>query len=601
MSSTASIDDRVTDLASRVAGPVYSPALVGGLLLQVVALLVASVWLSLAGLLMAALVEVATVRDVHEVRVRLRRVGLGIVQRTTLRAVLFVSALGAAGTGGHLTFVVYAAMILLMAATARIFQRLLSLVAEMEPALGVRNLGERLELRTFFSRTRRRRGLGVGLVCAVEVPAALLTTLHATELIGSVVFLPISAIVIVGIVGFLGISLRWSRRFRRSGRRERYLEAIQEELRRLSPRTMLYFSGGADATYQLNQWIPVLERLDEPVLILIRERGHLAQMLETRHPVLLCPRVLDVEVALAADPAVVLYVGNAGRNIHFLRYARPKHVFLNHGDSDKVSSANRFVHAYDRLFVAGEIAIERYRAAGIHLSDDWFEVVGRPQLDRVLDQRRRLGDGPTTVLYAPTWEGYFDAADYSSLGRMGEDLIRRLLRDHPELRVVFKPHPMSGIVRREDGAAAKRVERLLRDAGAPHVLAADRPDLDLLDWFDRSDLLIADISAVVTDFLHTDKPYLVTNPRGLTHQEFHARFPSHGGAYVLDPDLGSLGEHLSKAVGGDPLAARRAEVKQQVLGYHPDGPMASFQRALEDAILWAEQDAARVRNTFSYD
>src|SRR5690606_21438883 len=108
-------------------------------------------------------------------------------------------------------------------------------------------------------------------------------------------------------------------------------------------------------TYQLNQWMGVFEQLDHPLLFLIRERVHLAQMPATRWPILVCRRHADVEVALAADPRLVLYVGTAGKNIHFLRYGRPRHVFLNHGDSDKVSSANPVVKVYDELFVAGQV------------------------------------------------------------------------------------------------------------------------------------------------------------------------------------------------------------------------------------------------------
>jgi hypothetical protein len=297
----------------------------------------------------------------------------------------------------------------------------------------------------------------------------------------------------------------------------------------------------------------------------------------------------------------VLYVGTAGRNIHFLRYGRPLHVFLNHGDSDKVSSANPVVKVYDRLFVAGPLAIDRYRDAGIDLPADRYEVVGRPQLDAVLDGRRRIGDGPTTLLYAPTWEGYFEAADYSSLERSGEQLIRHVLANHPDLRIVFKPHPASGTVRPGAGAAVQRITAMLRDAGGPHIIAADQPAIDLLAWFDRSDVLLSDISAVVTDFLATDKPYLVTNPRGLSIEQFRASFPSHHAAYVVDQDLSNLDAQLAAATGEDPLAADRAAMKARVLGDLPDGSFAAFTAAIARTSNDAAAHAARVVNTFSYE
>jgi CDP-glycerol glycerophosphotransferase (TagB/SpsB family) len=219
----------------------------------------------------------------------------------------------------------------------------------------------------------------------------------------------------------------------------------------------------------------------------------------------------------------------------------------------------------------------------------------------VLDGRRRADYGPPTLLYAPTWEGYYEAADYSSLERQGAALVRYVLSAHPNVRIVFKPHPMSGAVRAAAAGARDEVTRLLREAGAPHVLAVDQPDLDLLAWFDRSDVLLSDISAVVTDWLHTDKPYLVTNPRGLEVEEFHARFPSHRAAYLVHADLSGLDEGLRAAFGDDPAADERAKMKAAVLGEHPDGPMASFEHALSDVLAWAERDAERVRNTFAYE
>ncbi|TVR32867.1 MAG: hypothetical protein EA388_11675, partial [Nitriliruptor sp.] len=129
----------------------------------------------------------------------------------------------------------------------------------------------------------------------------------------------------------------------------------------------------------------------------------------------------------------------------------------------------------------------------------------------------------------------------------------------------------------------------------------DHPELDLLAWFDRSDVLLADVSAVVTDFLQTDKPYLLTNPRGLDRTTFDERFPSHRAAYVVDPDLEQLSELLDAAFGDDPLATQRAEMKRAVLGEHPDGPLASFRAALEASVARGRADATRISNTFAYD
>lgn len=576
--------------------PLYAPLLGLGFLGQLVGLFLGPV-VSLAGLAVASIADLSTAGERNVVRGIFRRRGLGLLQRVTLRAVLLLGAVTMVGAP-TLAVAGYAVGILALSVVARGVQFLLGKVLRLRAAEGIANLGDDLELTGFFDRVARWRPQLIGIACSAELPLAL-GLVWASDGPG----VGLAVLVITGIalaVGLVAVAV-FSLRFQRSGRDERYREELQEAIRASGTEVVVYFSGDREATYQINQWMPVFEQLDRPLMFLLRERGHLGRMPETRWPVLAARRHADVEVALAADPKVVLYVGTAGKNIHFLRYGRPRHVFLNHGDSDKVSSANPVVKVYDQLFVAGQVGIDRYHAAGIDLDDDRFRIVGRPQLDRVLEGRKRIGEGPLTLLYAPTWEGYFDSADYSSLERMGPALIRYLLTNHAHVRIVFKPHPTSGRVRPGAKVAGEKVTAMLRTAGTPHVLAADQPELDLLDWFDRSDVLLSDISAVVTDFLQTDKPYLVTNPRGLAIEQFHDMFPSHRAAHVVAPDLVGFDDQVADAFGPDTLAADRAEMKLAVLGEHPDGPLAAFEAALDDAINWAERDAGRRVNTFSYE
>lgn len=587
-----------TDRLRQAYQPVYGPLLALGFLVQLAGLLLGPL-LALVGLAIGALADVTTGATDNVVRGRLRRLGIGVTVRAALRAVLFLAAVTLDGAL-PLAVAAYAAGVLTLVVTARGVQFLPGWIVRHRSAEGIANLGDDLELAGYYDRVNDLRPRIGALACFAELPLAV--GLALTMLVGGdtpgLAIIVVTGLALVGMLATTGIIVL---RFERSGRAQRYLEELTEEIRATGAQIVVYFSGDREATYQLNQWMAVFEKLDRPLLILLRERGHLERMPPTRWPVLFCRRHADVEIALVTDPKVVLYVGNAGKNIHFLRYGRPKHVFLNHGDSDKVSSANPVVRVYDLLFVAGQVGLERYRAAGIDLDDERFRIVGRPQLDEVLQGRQRIGDGPPTLLYAPTWEGYFESADYSSLERMGPALIEHLLANHPQLRIVFKPHPTSGLVRPGAKRAELRVAAMLRAAGSHHVLAADQPELGLLDWFDRSDVLLSDISAVVTDFLQTDKPYLVTNPRGLELERFHAMFPSHRAAHVVAPDLTGFDEQVDDAFGADRLAADRAEMKRAVLGELPEGPLAAFDAALGEAIALAQRDASRTVNTFSYE
>ncbi|MCC5947055.1 MAG: CDP-glycerol glycerophosphotransferase family protein [Nitriliruptoraceae bacterium] len=586
------------DRIGQVFHPAYLTLALGGLLLQLLGLALGSVVVAVIGLVVGAGADAATSNERHPRRSQLRRAGLGIVQRGSIRALLLFGAIAQQSELGAEP-IWYPIAVVAVIASARAYQLVCTRLLREQPALGVRNIADDLELTWVFDRVRRRRTLGVALFIALEIPLALAVAWSlAGQQLGAV---GIAGGLVLTAFGAVCIAALRVRRFVTDRRAEAYTAQLRDRIAGHGADVLVYFTGDADATYQLNQWVDVIDRLEQPVMFVIRERVHERAMRPTRWPVVVSPKHADVEVALAADPKVVLYVANAGRNIHFLRYARPRHVFLNHGDSDKISSANPVVKCYDRLFVAGELAIERYRAAGVNLPDDRFAIVGRPQLDGVLTDRRRIGDGPTTVLYAPTWEGYFDAADYSSLERQGLTLVERILANDLGVRLVFKPHPLSGLVRPAAARAVRRIEELIRASGAPHTVASDQPEFDLLDWFDRSDVLLSDISAVVTDFLHTGKPYLVTNPRSLSRSQFDASFPSHTAAYVLTGALDDLEENLAAAVGTDPLAKARQRTAVRVLGVHPHGPFESFTNAINAEIAVSEVHGRGVLNTFSYE
>ena len=51
----------------------------------------------------------------------------------------------------------------------------------------------------------------------------------------------------------------------------------------------------------------------------------------------------------AYQPEVVLYVNQNVSNFDVLAYARPQHVFLSHGESDKVYMVSNQAKAYDSL------------------------------------------------------------------------------------------------------------------------------------------------------------------------------------------------------------------------------------------------------------
>ncbi len=185
---------------------------------------------------------------------------------------------------------------------------------------------------------------------------------------------------------------------------------------------LAYFADDETRAYQLLQWLPVLETLDAThrVGVVTRDAASAALIAErTDLPVALAPTFPELtELYARVDADVVLYCNNSMLNFQSLIDAGKLHVHVNHGESDKQSMASNNAKAYDRVFVAGEAAVQRYRAELMEFDESRLVRVGRPQLDLqpvpALPSTRR-----STVLYAPTWEGDADYNNFSSLDTLG--------------------------------------------------------------------------------------------------------------------------------------------------------------------------------------
>ncbi len=282
-----------------------------------------------------------------------------------------------------------------------------------------------------------------------------------------------------------------------------------------SPSVLVFFGDDPARVYQLAQWLPVLELLDatEPVAVVIR-RADTADVVRplTALPVVLAEDFPQLRAAyVEMDARVGLYVNNSMRNFQSLLESRMLHVHINHGESDKQSMASNNAKSYDRLFVAGEAAVQRVVAGLLEFDTAKLVRIGRPQLDLRVEPALPPSNR-RTVLYAPTWEGDADYNNYSSLDRFGPQLVRRLLAV-PEVRVVYKPHPRT--LDSEDAqvraAHAEIVALLSEQAGqGEHVVLEEA---DILAVMPDCDAIVTDVSSVGLDWLYlrTDRPLFIAD------------------------------------------------------------------------------------------
>ena len=283
-------------------------------------------------------------------------------------------------------------------------------------------------------------------------------------------------------------------------------------------RVGIYFADSDVNIYQMRQWYAPLQELSKtrPVLVLARNAaGALQLMGESGLDVAFVPKVTDLERVIEEQQLdVILYVNQNTRNFQMMRYGHRWHVFVNHGESDKMYMTSNQHKAYDYALVAGDAAKARLKAALWDYDVDTRTIaIGRPQADHLSGTPPFSPDERTVVFYAPTWEGDRPAASYGSVASHGERLIGALLATGRH-RVVYRPHPRSGVVDAEFGAANARIiaaiaEANRADPSAQHVY----DESPVLGWqLSLPDLAICDISAMVYDRLATGKPLMVTQP-----------------------------------------------------------------------------------------
>ena len=454
---------------------------------------------------------------------------------------------------------------------------------------------------------------------------------------------PVVWLAVLAVIGMFAAAIWCELAARRAARAvgpDDLVAVVQRHLDESRPAVALYFGDGPRAVYQANMWLPALERLPQPVVVILRNRATLGALGPTRLPVLCVPSAEHLMALELSTVKVSLFVANIGNNIHMLRVPGIRSAFIGHGDSDKKASFNPYSRVYTEVWVAGPAGRQRYREAAVGVRDGDVVEVGRPQLDVPATSARADGHLPT-ILYAPTWEGWDGDQAYSSLATHGVALAASVLRQGSGVRLLYRPHPFTG--RRDPAVAAahERIVRMIEEANAGNgcsgepVLELENVDpledihdralrsvrsgqLDdplsaveaearlravedrfwlamapgqhavmrqsgpsLMSCFAQADLLVTDVSSVLSDFVSTGRPYAVCNNSGSAEDDFLAEVPSARAGHVLDPDDDV--EAVLRLVRGespDLLAHERRALRRDILG--PDSP--SGQSRLERAV-----------------
>lgn len=408
------------------------------------------------------------------------------------------------------------------------------------------------------------------------------TTLLA--LAGAFDLTPLPAVA-AGVVGTVLMALICLQAARFLVQRRRFESKLPSLLKKLGPEFVFHWQAPAGTAYQAAMWLPYLERVGTPYFVLVRTIANFTEVSKmTKAPVILRIGLEDLDRIVTPSLRVVFYANTAVRNSHMIRFPRLTHIQLNHGDSDKIASVSPTFRQYDRNFVAGQAAIDRFGTHGVATLPDQFEIVGRPQLEDVRPAVPRSADQPPVVLYSPTWSGFYDDSDYSSLAA-GPAIVRTLL--DRGCTVIFRPHPYA---RRHPGntrACDQIIELLTTDAretGRPHVFGpAAETEMSVVDCFNASDAMISDVSSLTSDYLMSGKPIAMAAVSA--HGDaFLSGFPLSRAAYVFDVEGGQavgLAEIVEDMLGPDSHGETRRSLRTYYLSDTPPEQIAD--RFLETA------------------
>jgi hypothetical protein len=310
---------------------------------------------------------------------------------------------------------------------------------------------------------------------------------------------------------------------------------------------------GADLAYtQLDIWAPILKKtkLKHAVFCKSLKGKNQSHAKLDNVPIYGIKEGVDTKFIgnIAENLSCMLYMTDKNDNFGYYRaYPHLLHVAAHHGDSDKHSSFNRLFGAYDYMIVADRNSMQRYMNVNTQLPPDQFITIGNSVIEGVTNERRSVIQN---VLFAPTFEGYSDSANFSSLKRIGDEIIKL---KKSGFNLLFRPHPGTG----------KRITSLKEISKKIMPLAESVSKKE--QQFNQSDVLVCDLSGVLSEYIFTEKPIIIpiSKQDGWLYEYVHNTNVATY-AYLWDKNEISLAEFIRKIEQNDYLQQARTKRKNEL-------------------------------------
>ncbi|GLK89448.1 glycosyltransferase [Pseudomonas turukhanskensis] len=206
-----------------------------------------------------------------------------------------------------------------------------------------------------------------------------------------------------------------------------------------------------------------------------------------------------------------------------------------------------------------------------------FLLTGNSWVDQVFRLPARAANPPQpTILFAPTYNPELSAAVH-----FGERVVALIRQVYPQSKIIIKPHP--AIVSHEHAFVTDKdlfrglMTTWREQAKAdPLVSLVDDPEASIADSFAEADILLADRSSLLFEFMTLDRPILLFSSEArVAHWEYNPEAPGNawrdiGLEFSSDDELLALlrdpfTQHAQQC------SAAQKQRSQQLYGRHQDG------------------------------
>jgi CDP-glycerol glycerophosphotransferase (TagB/SpsB family)/GT2 family glycosyltransferase len=156
-----------------------------------------------------------------------------------------------------------------------------------------------------------------------------------------------------------------------------------------------------------------------------------------------------------------------------------------------------------------------------------FLLTGNAWVDQVFKlPSRPVNETAPTILFAPTYNPEISAAAY-----FGERVVPMIREIYPDSRIIIKPHP--AIVQHEHSFVVDKalfrglMETWREQVGADPLLElVDDAEASIADSFAEADILVADRSSLLFEFMVLDRPILLYSSEArVGHWEYNPNAP----------------------------------------------------------------------------